>query len=197
MESAGDLVARTRKDANLSMHALAERAGVAYTTVFRIEHGKVDPTTGTLARLLAAAGWSLELSARDPAVPQLADLNDAWSVSALDGDTPDWTRLRGFLDLLAQYPTMKRQTTLQAPPPSGSPLMDNLLAAIAEKVCDDAGLPRPEWTAKVAPLEEPWSSGGTPRMRARIAAATPAQLAARGILVDQESLWREPETIGL
>jgi len=53
---AATLVREARRDAGLSLRALAERADVAFTTVFRIEHNQLDPTTGTLRKLLGALG---------------------------------------------------------------------------------------------------------------------------------------------
>lgn len=74
--------------------------------------------------------------------------------------------------------------------------MNNLLAGIAEKVCDDIGLPRPAWTRRVHSLKDQWLGSGTPRMQADAIAATPEQLSARGIVMRTESLWRDPRTVG-
>jgi transcriptional regulator with XRE-family HTH domain len=197
MRSAGSLVTAVRLDAGLSMHALAGRAKVAYTTVSRIEHGQIDPTTGMLTRLLAAAGQDLEITSKAASAPAVADLADAWQTNAHGQDRPDWTRVRALLDLLAQRPELAGPATLRTPTPSGSEFMDNLLAGIAEKICDDAELPRPAWAKRVRRLREPWVGGGTPRMRAEAVAATPSQLAARGITMKAQSLWRDPSTVGL
>jgi transcriptional regulator with XRE-family HTH domain len=177
------------------MHALAARARVAYTTVSRIEHGQLDPTTGMLQRLLAATGARLELSAKADEIPQLADLVDAWKVEQ-GSARPNWTRLRAFLDMLAQHPELAGPATIRMPAPSGSALMDNLLAAIAETIADDAGIPRPPWTKSVPKLSERWFTDGTPRMRAAAEAATPEPLARRGITVRADSLWRDQTTVG-
>lgn len=61
------LVRRARLDAGLSQRALAERAGTAQSVVARIETGVTDPSTGTLNRLLEAAG--VELRCRIDVVP--------------------------------------------------------------------------------------------------------------------------------
>lgn len=180
------------------MRALAARAHVAYTTIARIEHGDLDPTTGMLARILRATGLELHLSAEPAATPTLAGLTDAWRRGPQgQPDTPDWTRIRNVLDLLAQHPEWVGPATVVAPKPSGSNFMDNLLAGIAETLCDEADLPRPRWTKDIPPLTSPWVTDGTPRMKVRAAAATPAQLARRGITVRADSLWRNPETVGL
>ena len=123
--------------------------------------------------------------------PTLSALADAWSVSAGGEDEPDWTRLRAYIDYLCSHPEVAAKSIATAPPASGSLLLDNLLAGIAEKVADDYALLRPGWTIEVAPLDHPWEGLGTPRMRAASAAATPPQLAARRILISAASLWRQ------
>lgn len=185
-----------REAAGLSVRGLAASAGVAYSTVARIESGRLDPTTGMLDRLLEAAGCRLELSAVRVPVPRLADLANAWGVDPLGQDRPDWTRLRGFLDYLAEHPRQVAVALAAPPPPSGSGFMDALLAGIAEKLCDDAGVPRPGWARRVPGVAMPWISPGTPRMQSAARAGTPPQLAARNIFVRADSLWRRAAAVG-
>lgn len=54
--------ARTR--AGLTQRELARRTGVAQPTIARIEAGVADPRVGTLERLLAACGRSLQATVR-------------------------------------------------------------------------------------------------------------------------------------
>lgn len=192
MTDAATLVREARRDAGLSLRALAERADVSFTTVFRIEHNQLDPTTGTLRKLLGALGQELELGRSTSAQgPQLAELSDAWSTDRAGQDQPDWTRLRAFLDHLGRHPEESARAVRSRPPASGSAFFDNLLAGIAEKVSDDSGTPRPAWTKKVPPLVVTWEGFGTKRMRAAAAAATPPQLACRRVLIPAASLWRQ------
>lgn len=123
--------------------------------------------------------------------PRLSALADAWSVDAGGEEGPDWTRLRAFVDYLGRHPEEAAKAIASPPAASGSHLMDNLLAGIAEKVADDAGLRRPSWTAQITPLDQPWEGLGTSRTRAANAAAAPPQLAARQIFVPASSLWRQ------
>jgi transcriptional regulator with XRE-family HTH domain len=185
-----------REAAGLSVRGLAASAGVAYSTIARIESGRLDPTTGMLDRLLEAAGCRLELSAVRVPVPRLADLTDAWGVDPLGQDRPDWTRLRSLLDHLAEHPHQVGVALAPPPPPSGSEFMDALLAGIAEKLCDDAGVPRPGWARRVPGVAMPWISPGTPRMQSAARAGTPPQLAARNIFVRADSLWRRAAAVG-
>ena len=204
VEEPGEAVRRARKAAGLSVRALAEAAGISPTTVTRIEAGRVDPGWSTLRKVLAAAGEEAVLStrplpatpARSPSRTTLAGLSDAWQRTAR-GDTPDWTRLRGALDVLAQHPEMLPDALEPRPKPSGSAVMDALLAGIADKLADDACLPRPAWTKRTPRLKSEWSAPGTPAMLAARRAATPSQLKDRSLVLDESSLWRDRASVGV
>lgn len=73
--------------------------------------------------------------------------------------------------------------------------MENLLAAVAEQLADDAGLARPDWTTSVDPLAtDTFLSPLTPQMRERVRRATPQQFSDRRLFVDEESIWRSAVT---
>jgi transcriptional regulator with XRE-family HTH domain len=193
VRDAATLIREARRESGLSLRGLADRSDVSFTTICRIEKGHIDPTTGTLRKLLGALGEELELGRRPaPGRPQLADLTDAWSTDRFGQDQPDWTKLRAFLDDLARHPELAVSAIHARPAASGSLFLDNLIAGIAEKIADDAGSGRPAWTKTIPQLAETWQSLGTLRMRASAAAATPPQLAARRIVIPEASLWRRP-----
>lgn len=191
----GELVRSARKQSGLSVRALATRADVAGSTITRIQSGAIDPTVETLRRILTAAGFDLHLDAIERDAhrhPRLADLVDAWSTRG-DELRLTWTRWRAVLDHLALHPEAIPEAIYVPPPASGSKPVDALLAAVAEKLADDAGLPRPLWAARVPTLDTPYR----PRVaRHGVDHPTPPQLAARGLMIDAESLWRNPETVG-
>ena len=190
----GELVTSAKGSSGLSVRRLAADARVAGSTITRIQAGSVDPSVRTLERILAAAGFALQLSAihrGSPRTPRLSDLADAWS---RDGRLRlDWPRWRAWLDELALHPTRIPEAIYVAPPPAGEPVVDTLLAAVAEKLADDAGLPRPSWTDQVPPLADPYAP---PTARTVTGHHVPAQLAARGLMIDAASLWRDSVTIG-
>lgn len=198
MESPADLVRDARQSAGLSARALARLAQVPSSTVLRIESGKVDPTFGMLRRLLEAAGQDLCLrSTRWPPSrrgPVLAELADAWVESP--DEHPDWTKLRSFLDDLSLHPDRVETAIIRRPAKSPSLVLDTLLAGIAEKLADDAGIGRPAWTRRTPCLREEWSPFSTPRLKAMWRRAAPPQLLDRGLVIDEPSLWRNPETVG-
>ena len=53
------MLSEARVRAGLTQRGLARRAGTAQSVVARIELGITDPSSGTLARLLTAAGFQL------------------------------------------------------------------------------------------------------------------------------------------
>lgn len=195
MSDVGTLVKESRERAGLSVRALAEHAGVAASTVSRIEAGKVSPTVETLQSLMHACGRELELKTAS-AGPSLAMLSDAWTNTKTGETRPDFTRIRSFLDSVAADPDKRWPSVVEAPEPSGSDVMDNLLAGIAETVALTAGHRPPRWTKEIEPLSSPWSMRSTPRKMAARKAQTPPSLAERGLVVDASSLWRDPVTVG-
>ena len=66
---AGELVRALRARHHLSQAALAARVGSSQQALSRIESGAVSPSVDTLARLAAAVGEELELSASPRSVP--------------------------------------------------------------------------------------------------------------------------------
>ena len=194
--AAAALIRDVRSSTDLSVRALAERAGVAGSTISRIEAGEVDPGIETVARLLAACGRKLELVVEPATTPTVRALSSAWSTGEHDQPRPNWTRLRAFLDYLALHPDQRGPATVDAPR-SGSPLIDNLLAGIAETESDTARLRPPRWTTRVEPLPSPWVAPGTPRMQAEARAHTPPRLLARNLILSRDSLWRDRSIVGV
>lgn len=190
MSAAAELIRHSRERAGLSMRALATRAEVAYTTVQRIEQGSMDPTVGMLSRLLTAMGERLVMETDAAEIPELADLADAWHTDSAGMEWPDFTRLRAFLDYLSWHPELRGPSTLRAPKDSGSEFMNNLLAAIAEKTCDDAGISRPMWTKRIRKMRSESKPHGTPLMQQKTMKETPIQFASRGIFISVFDLWR-------
>ena len=189
--SAADLVRDAREFAGLSRSALAARAGVPTSTVSRIEDGSSDPTLTMLTRLVAAAGRHLSVSvtAQRPAGPAIESLTEAYQQEAQNRKV-NWARLRGFLDELAAHPELAADAIEDPPARTGDAAFDALLAGIAEKIADDAGIARPRWTRSVPPAPSPWTAPGTPARVERARAAAPPQLAARNIWLATRDLWR-------
>lgn len=193
---APELVGLARRYSGHSVRRLAADADIAGSTITRIQSGRVDPSVGTLAQILEAAGLELHLvvAPRGRSAPTIGDLAGAWRRHLRDGSVRlDWPRWRGFIDALALHPDRVADAIYPSPPPSGEAIIDNALAGVAEKLADDAHLPRPAWATAVPILDEPYSS---PLVRG-VHRDVPPQLRARGLMIDAESLWRRSGTIGV
>jgi hypothetical protein len=146
-----------------------------------------------LSRLIAASGHHLSVTVAEPALRQdltIERLAEAYTPDAKVRKV-DWTRLRGFLDRLADHRELTAAAIESPPPRTGDASFDALLAGIAEKLADDAGIRRPRWTRSVPPAPTPWESPGTPARVKRARAETPTQLAARNIWLAVHDLWRD------
>lgn len=63
LSDVAEMLRNARREAGLSQEALAQRAGVARTTVARMENlTKGDMSVSALVRLLEAAGYDLKLA---------------------------------------------------------------------------------------------------------------------------------------
>lgn len=187
--SAAAIVRDTRTRAGLSRRALAAKAGVPISTISRIEQEQTDPTVGTLERLIAATGSQLHLHAertdRSPTLAELATAVDDGS----DRVKIDWTRLRAFADWASRHPGELGDAIADPPTRTSTPL-DEILAAFAEELADQSGIPRPRWTRAVGPRSEPWAPPGTPRMLAEAEAATPEPFRRRRVTLSRAALFR-------
>lgn len=94
-----------RRRQGLTQSELARRAGTVQPVISAYEHGRRDPSTATLRRLLHAAGERLVLDARPSAVPSMADASPASR-----GD-----RLVDLLGLVDAIPRRRREPVLVAP----------------------------------------------------------------------------------
>ena len=189
METPAQLVAELRVSAGLSQRALASRAGCTRSTIVRIENGEMDPTVTMLARITTATGHRLDIRAkqalRSESLAAIAEL-------VLSADEPEipFTRLRGLIDWLDLNLHSAIDAIADPPPRTGNEKLDNLLAAIANKIADENFLTRPTWTSDVPTPPAPWRSPGTPRMQAIEAAKAPPQFTERRIFLAANNFWR-------
>ena len=77
------LLGLCRRRAGLTQRELARRAGTSAAAVCLYERGDRVPQVDTLTRLIAATGWTLELSARPPATIDL-EANGRTLIELLD-----------------------------------------------------------------------------------------------------------------
>ena len=195
MTSPAAWIREERTRLGLSTRDLAHLAGVSYPTISRIENGHEEPRWHTLEKIFEVLGHTLTFTANTHQHTRLADLSDAWIEDARHAHHPDWTRLRGLADQLKLQPALIAQAIMPEPPRSQSAIMNALLAGMAEKLADDAGITRPSWTRKRPPLTEPWSIATRPSKRAEAEAATPIQFLHRKLLIPETTIWRNRDSV--
>jgi uncharacterized protein len=99
-----DLIKTVRRRRGLSQSELARRAGTSQPVVSAYEHGRRDPTVGTLRKLLAAGGAQLRLDAL--LQPELTPPRDLVEHAR---------RLLDVLSLADAIPARARSRVLKAP----------------------------------------------------------------------------------
>jgi len=101
----GELIRTVRRRNGLTQADLARRAGTSQPVVSAYEHGRRDPTYGTLRRLVEASGETVQLDA-------------AAAGSGLAPPTDIGEHARRLLDVLSladALPKRRRASTLRAP----------------------------------------------------------------------------------
>jgi len=189
METPAQLVTELRINAGLSQRALASRAGCTRSTIVRIENGEMDPTITMLSRITTATGHRLDIRAKQTLRKESLA---AIAQHVLNTEEPDipFTRLRGLMDWLELHADAATDAIADPPPRTGNEHLDNLLAAIANKIADENLPTRPTWTDSVPIPDAPWRSPGTPRMQSLEAAKAPHQFAERQIFLAANNFWR-------
>src|SRR5262245_17792302 len=99
------LLVTARRRRGLTQAALAQRAGTSQPVISAYEHGRRDPTTATLRRLIGAAGERLELRFGTEA-PELPPATTPQEHA---------DRLLDVLSLVDAMPPRRRSPTLHAP----------------------------------------------------------------------------------
>lgn len=191
MTPTAELVRRSRAAAGLSVRALAEAAGVAASTVHRIERGRLDPTVGTLGHILRATGMRLDVGAHvDPAL-NLVGLARATRDDLAAGDTT-WP-VRRAAELALRFheaePADRERMLLAEPPPTGDAGWDAFLAGLAEWLAIRAALAPPPWAmASSRSLDQGWWVTPMRSLRAWEYAGSPASFQRRGVYLHRDSL---------
>jgi transcriptional regulator with XRE-family HTH domain len=179
------LIRRHRLGAQLSQRELARRAGTSSATLNRYESGIVDPTTGTLNRILRAClprrrRWAsaTELARALGRTLRTGEAADAWRLVAEFIDDDRGADDREFALVVADMPA-----------PEEDPRAVALTAAIVEHLSARRGLVPPPWTQAVAEVTPWWFVGGE-RFRAVALRESPPSFARRGIFVTAGALER-------
>ena len=185
----GATIARERAAQRLSMRSLAARAGLATSTVKRIEDGTRDATLDVAERLLGALGLALDIRSADSAPLPLGELAAAL-ISAADDPLAGLRLLGGAHRQVMRLDPPARRAWL-AGVADTAPLPREWQAALAALVdwiaADTAGAIRPAWTTGARLLLRWWPI--PPGIHAeQVWARTPDAFRARNVAVAAEVL---------
>ena len=182
MLTAAETIRRARTRAGVSQSALAKRAGIAQSTVSRIESADLDPTWTTMQALLGAAGWVAE-----PIRTEAADLISTTTASRAiarslrrgdeEGAIRDLTEAVGRLIAFeAKNPGGTPSWVTHEPTMSlGDPAWNAFLATAFAYALEQADQPIPHWMTAVPRLPHETALGDdpSPEFRAWLRSKTP------------------------
>jgi transcriptional regulator with XRE-family HTH domain len=184
------LVRQVRADAGLSVRALADAAGVAASTVHRIEQGELQPTAETLAQIVEAAGQRLRLEAQPDYAASLVGLARSIRVDAAADPLGPVRRAAELASRFRAAPAdVQRRMITAKPPPTGDPRWDAFIAGLAEWLAVRAGLSAPVWVRDGDRyLRRGWWVTPMASMRAWEYAGSPMSFQSRGVYLHRDSL---------
>jgi transcriptional regulator with XRE-family HTH domain len=186
-----ELVRGVRTDAGLSLRALAGAAGVATSTVHRIERGEIHPTMDILERITQAAGVRLRVEPVADYTASIVGLARAIRDDITAGDTS--MSVRRSAELAARFENgdiETRHRMIAAEPPAiGDARWEAFVAALAEWLAVRAGMSTPDWAHHADRyLHEGWWITQMAAMRAWEYAGSPASFQTRGVYLHRDSL---------
>jgi transcriptional regulator with XRE-family HTH domain len=185
------VVRQMRAASGLSLRALARAAGLATSTVHRIEQGRLHPTVATLERMAEAAGMRLSIETHADYAGSLVGL----ALSIRDDIAQDdrSSAVRKAAELAHRFehagPEARQRMISAEPPDTGDPGWNAFVAALAEWLAVRAGVPTPEWAHRPDRyLGRGWWVTDLEGMRAWEYAGSPAAFQQRGVYLHRASL---------
>lgn len=187
-----NVVARGRRDADITQAEMARRASTSQPAVAAYERGVRIPSIETLERLLNACECDMELSARPRirrGAESLGEIAEIMREDLSKGEDDDALRLVfGFADDFRGSSRPGRIALLREdPPPTGDPRFDAVLAGAAEFFAREAEIAAPSWVDGPGRFVEPWwFVSSRPAFDAYVLQHTPAVFARHGVFIARE-----------
>ncbi len=190
----GAAIRAARRAEGLTQAQLAERAGVGRQWLVALEKGHDRAELGKALAVLAALGLRAGTHAESAPPSRRTWLTATDAAQAIReeldrGDTDFALRLlaRALNDFRSLTEPDERAAFLAEPPSTGDRRWDTLLAATVGRACRQASVTAPEWT-RTRPLTSWWFPVFDPVLTARTMQRTPADLASKGIWLDERAL---------
>ncbi|HET6949137.1 MAG TPA: helix-turn-helix transcriptional regulator [Acidimicrobiales bacterium] len=182
-----------RHESRLSLRDLADAAGVAVSTVHRIERGDVSPTLDTLERIAGAAGVALRVEPRADHRLSLVGLSRCIASDLrsdpVDRSTPVRRAAEFVHRFLGSSDDERRRMIAARPPTTGSDGWDALVAAVAEWLAVRSEMSVPGWAHDPDRyLPGGWWVTDLPSMRAWEYAGSPMSFKVHGVYIHRDSL---------
>lgn len=186
------LVKRARKNAGLSIRALAELAQVSPNTIHLIEKGTTNPTVEVLEEILGATGSRLTLEAEPDNAINAFGLVQSIREDIATNDT-EWIvrKTAEFVSRMDKKTKLEKlRLLIMAPPTTGSIEWDAFVAGIVEWIAHKADLDvSGKWVEEPQYyLDHGWWISELISLRPWSYASTPMSLKIRGIYIAGESL---------
>jgi transcriptional regulator with XRE-family HTH domain len=185
------LVRTVRDEAGLSVRTLADAAGVAASTVHRIERGELQPTVEILGQIVEAAGSRLRVEALVDHSVSVVGLARSIRADVAAGDYV--VPVRKAAELVGRFRGADQRMQLRMitarPPLIGDPRWDAFVAALAEWLAVQAGLPAPAWVRDDSRyLRRGWWVTPMDSMHAWEYAGSPVSFQSHGVYLHRDSL---------
>jgi transcriptional regulator with XRE-family HTH domain len=186
-----EIVRRARAESGQSVRALADAAGVAASTVHRIERGDLQPTVDTLVRITQAAGFRLTIEAQVDYAASVVGLARSIEPDVAGGDFA--TAIRKAAEFARRFTSAdlaaKVRMITARPARTGDPRWDAFVAGLAEWLAVRARLPAPAWVRDDDRyLHRGWWVTPMASMRAWEYAGSPMSFQSRGVYLHRDSL---------
>lgn len=191
------LLKEARHKARLTQAQLAAAAGTAQPNIAAYETGRLEPRLDTLARLIEACGANLDIVVTPKVRRGARSLAELAPVMAQDiernGPRDAWNDALDFVDDYRGSSTAGRASLIaERPDITGDTRVDALIAALAEFVSTEAGVPIPAWSWEAGRRTEPWwfVAGGPPAFQNWALQEAPASFSRRGLFISKEAFDR-------